>query len=144
MSYDRMDWHYGADDFPEELNEKCGGTHIGMFLAWTISNNLIGEVHTKESISKVKSRQITGTDFLQEECDEKFWEEDLNHEGNEFAKFYYESNMYFEDYAAILVDDDQSIYHVEDNWQNFDKLSKQLDKQFKNWKHPKKRWWQVW
>ncbi len=142
-----MDWHYGAEDFPQELKIECGGTHIGMFLAWAIINNLIGELHiseSQESIEKVKSRQMTGTQFLQKECDEKFWEEDLNKEGNEFAKFYYESNIYYGDYELALADDLPTLYHVEDSWQNYDKLSKVLNKKFKQWKSPKKKWWQVW
>lgn len=29
MSIDRMDWHYGADNFPKDLDTECGGIHIG-------------------------------------------------------------------------------------------------------------------
>lgn len=37
---DRIDWHGGSDNFPEELEHEAGGTHLGMFLAWVINNNL--------------------------------------------------------------------------------------------------------
>lgn len=30
--YDRADWHSGGD-FPKDLTDEAGGTHIGMFLA---------------------------------------------------------------------------------------------------------------
>ena len=143
-----MDWHYGADDFPDELDEKSGGIHIGMFLAWAINNDLIGEFHTTESIesiSKVKLRQITGTEFLQQECDERLWEEDLNQEGNEFAKFYYESNIYYSDYESILSNGLSTLYHVKDSWENYDKLSIKLNEQFNIWQASKnKKWWQFW
>ena len=43
MAYDKTDWHYGGD-YPENLPSKNGGTHIGMFLAWAINNNLEGEI----------------------------------------------------------------------------------------------------
>jgi hypothetical protein len=38
MAYDRADWHYGSD-FPNDVPDENGGTHIGMFLAWAIINN---------------------------------------------------------------------------------------------------------
>jgi len=136
VAYDRMDWHYGTEDFPNELNDDNAGTHIGMFLAWAIQKDLIGELHLQESaesISKVKSRQITGTDFLKLECDQKFWEEDLNNKGNQFAKYYYESNDYYDDYSSILSDKLPSIFHVVDSWENYDKLASKLDEQFQKW-----------
>lgn len=143
-----MDWHYGTDDFPKELNDKCGGTHIGMFLTWIINNDLLGELHTTDSlmsIAKVKSREMTGTEFLQNECDGKFWEEDLSEEGNEFTKYYYESNIYYGDYESSLASNSDTLYHVEDTWNNYDVLSKVLDKQFNSWKSSKnKKWWQFW
>jgi len=146
MAYDRMDWHYGADNFPSDLNQENGGTHIGMFLAWAINNNLEGKIHREEcqeSLLKLRSRQITGREYLELECDEKFWEDDLNEEGNNFAKYYYESDKYINDYDDILGDDFPSLYHVADTWENYDKLSLSIDKSYQNWKQNKrKKWWQ--
>ena len=88
-----------------EQHREAAVLGIGMFLAWVIKRDLIGELHQQESvesISKVKSRKITGTEFLKLECDEKFWEEDLSDKGNAFAKYYYESNIYYDDYGLIL------------------------------------------
>ena len=48
MTYDKADWHYGGD-FPSDLKPEDGATHIGMFLAWIIENDLISEFHLKES-----------------------------------------------------------------------------------------------
>ncbi len=148
MAYDRMDWHYRTEDFPKELKKEASGTHIGYFLAWAINNDLAGELHaneSQESISNVKSRQMTGTEFLQKECDEKFLEEDLNSIGNEFAKYYYESNIYFRDYESALAGDLPTLYHVEDSWENYDRLAKLIGKQFIKWRSAKtKKWWQFW
>ena len=137
MAIDRIDWHSGADDFPSDLKPEAGGTHIGMFIAWILNNNLEGELHRKESlasISKVKSREITGTEFLINECDEKFWEDDLSKEGLEFTKFYYESDKYLSDYETALVTNQPSTYHVLDTWDNYDKLSVRIDEAYKSWK----------
>ena len=141
MAYDRMDWHYGSEDFPSELNNDNAGTHIGMFISWVIKRGLIGEFHLQdsiESISNVKSRKMTGTEFLKLECDEKFWDEDLNDIGNEFAKYYYESNIYYDDYDSILSGELPSIFHVNDSWENYDKLAVKLDEQFQSWQAQKK------
>ena len=148
MAYDRMDWHYGAEDFPSDLMPENGGTHIGMFLAWAINNNLEGEIHrdeSQESLKKLRSRKITGREFLEQECDEKFWEDDLNEEGNEFAKYYYDSDKYIEDYDNTLGDESPSLYYVQDTWINYDKLAPIISMRHQKWKRRKNRkWWQVW
>ena len=141
MAYDRADWHYGGD-YPEDLPPENGGTHIGMFLAWAIMNGLEGELHREESpasLAGVRARQMTGRQFLFEECDEKFWDEDLSDEGNAFAKDYYnvaegQVCRYFEDYERTLVDDLPSLYHVADTWQNYDKIAAVISQGFEEWK----------
>lgn len=135
MAIDRMDWHYGGD-FPDGLPDECGGTHIGMYLTWIINNDLHGDLHREESveaIKKLKSREITGVDFLIAECDEKFWEEDLNEEGQAFTEYYYDE-FYYEDYENSLAADLSSLYNVENSWESYDKLSPILDKRFTEWK----------
>ena len=134
MAYDRMDWHYGGN-FPKELSPEHGGTHIGMFLAWCIQNGLSGEFHDEESpgaLREVRERRMTGREFLQQCCDEKFWEEDLNDEGNRFAKAYYSGpegtgyGAYIEDYESILTPSYAGTYYVVDSWENYDKLAPRI------------------
>ncbi len=139
-SIDRMDWHYGGD-FPEGLPTENAGTHIGIYLAWIINNDLIGEMHLEdasESILAVKNRQMTGRDFLIKECDEKFWNDDLNEEGLAFTNHYYSDDsgmkQYIQDYEQILGNDVTSTYHVEDTWDNYDKVARVLDIRYKEWK----------
>lgn len=139
-----MDWHYGGD-FPTELPDKNGGTHIGMYLAWIVNNNLVGELHLNESleaVEKVKARHITGTDFLVDECDEKLWDEELNDEGLAFTEEYY-SGGYMNDYVSTLAEELPTAYHVEDTWTNYDLLARVLDRRFSEWKRKKnpKKWW---
>ncbi|HEX9961980.1 MAG TPA: hypothetical protein VGB00_13680 [Pyrinomonadaceae bacterium] len=135
MAIDRMDWHY-AGDFPDDLTDEYGGTHIGIYLAWIINNNLQGELHTEESaqaLQDVRNRKITGRDFLVAECDEKFWEEDLNEEGLAFTEYYYREK-YIPDYEEALAENLPSVYHVEDTWENYDKIAPVIDKRFGDWK----------
>jgi hypothetical protein len=136
MAYDRADWHYNGN-FPEVPQEN-GATHIGMFLAWAILNGLEGDLHKQEfaeSLQLVRERKMSGREFLMKNCDGKFWEEDLNDVGNAFAKSYYNrEDGYFEDYFDILGDSLPSIYYVEDTWENFEKISEEIDRQFAQWK----------
>jgi hypothetical protein len=47
MKYDDASWHYGGD-FPKDLDDMAGATHIGMFVAWCLLNGLGGALHTEE------------------------------------------------------------------------------------------------
>jgi hypothetical protein len=139
MTYDRIDWHTG-NNFPKELPFKNGGTHIGMFLSWIIDNDLIGLFHienSKESVEKVKNREMTGTQFLIKECDSKLWPEDLNEEGNNFAKSYYANEndygQYIDDYS-IVFNNYETLYHVDDTWENYKKIEFVISKKYREWK----------
>jgi hypothetical protein len=139
MAIDRADWHYGGN-YPTDLPPENGGTHIGMFLAWAIHRGLEGDLHREESaaaLAAVRDRKKTGRDFLFRECDERLWEEDLNDEGNAFAKAYYErddAQGFIADYEATLGDDLPSLYHVADTWENFDRMAAVIDRRYAAWK----------
>jgi hypothetical protein len=136
-----MDWHYGGQ-FPRGLDSLCGGTHIGMFLAWIILHNLIGEEHLTDSIEElvaVRERRMTGRDFLVQQCDEKFWDSDLNDEGLRFTRAYYVGEDkslagYSRDYERMLAFALPSAYHVQDTWENYDRLAPAIDSAYRHWK----------
>lgn len=124
---------------PRYLPNENGATHIGIFLAWVINNNLVGELHVRESpqaLEDVKNRKITGRDFLINECDAKFWEDELNLEGLDFTESYY-LEEYFNDYTELLAGDLPTTYHVEDTWANYDNMSSLIDRRFVEWKRKK-------
>ena len=64
----------------------------------------------------------------------------MNDEGNEFTKFYYETqegkdiSYFFEDYAGLLGEAVDSIYEVENTWENYDKLRPLIDKRYADWR----------
>lgn len=137
MAIDRMDWH--SDSALEQgLNEESAATHIGMYLAWIIEHELVGEFHLEESaaaLQQLKDRQISGRDFLIELCDEKFWEEDLNPEGLAFTQAYYENDAdYFNDYIEVLAQDLPSLYHVENSWDNYERIAQRINQRYQDWK----------
>ncbi len=137
MKYDDATWHSGGD-FPRDLPDEAGATHIGMFVAWALLSGLAGELHTEdfpEGLEALRTRSITPGAFLLAHCDGKFTDEDLTDTGNAFATAYFnlESAGYLNDYENILGASLPSLYHVSDSWHNFDLLKPTLDKRFSEW-----------
>lgn len=141
MAIDRADWHSDGE-FPTDLPPENGGTHIGMFLAWIIHHGLQGELHNEDSraeLEAVRARRMTGREFLFQACDGKFWDEDLNDEGNRFTAAYYSGpggkgyGAYIEDYERVLATDLPTTYHVEDSWENYDSLALVIDRRYAEW-----------
>ena len=137
MAIDRIDW-YGESAEQAGFPYENGGTHIGIYLAWIINNQLEGEFHQEESVDEleqVRTRQMTGRQFLINMCDEKFWEEDLNEHGFEFTQAYYESHEYFKDYGEILVDAKglTDTYAVDDTWDNYDLMAVVISQKYAQW-----------
>jgi hypothetical protein len=153
--YDDVSWHYGGD-YPKDLPDENAAKHIGMFIVWCIENDLISDEQkedSKDDILKVKRHEMTGGEFLIKNCDEKFTNEDLCKLGNNFAKDYYKYDTkfgknyssYADDFCDVFnigVDENgyasQSLYYVEDTWENYELIKKIIDKRFSEWKEYKK------
>ncbi|PQA97095.1 hypothetical protein B0A69_03345 [Chryseobacterium shigense] len=149
--YDDASWHYGGE-YPENLPDENAATHIGMFLAWCINNDLISEELAEDSadeIQSVKRREMTGGEFLIDVCDEKFSEYDLSAQGNGFAQAYYNDgtafgkkfNSFADDYSETFdrkAEENnfeyESFYHVEDTYENYDLIKPLIDQRFEEWK----------
>jgi len=138
MIDDEASWH-GGEDFPPGRRPEAAATHSGMFLAWALFAGLGGEHHVVDSpdeLEHLRARKLTPGAYLLTVCDGKFTHEDLNAEGNAFAKSYYQQDgaTYFADYREYLAKGMASEYHVGDNWSNFDKLTPVLDRRLANWR----------
>lgn len=140
MKYDDASWHYGGD-FPIDLPDEAGATHTGMFVAWAILADLGGDLHLKEfpqHVENLRSRSVTPGQFFLDACDGKFTDDDLNDEGNAFAREYYDAQLgaFLNDYERVLLKDLPSLYHVPDTWATFDRLRPTLDKRLRSWRPP--------
>ena len=147
MAYDRSDWHYG-DDFPKDLPREACGTHIGMFLAWSVLKGFAGpdlKEHGTDQLGELITRKVTGPHFFVNSCDGKLWDSDLNDEGNRFAKAYYAGGGYYKDYENTLAEGLPSFYHVQDTWENFDIIARVIDSRYNggNFQLPRP-WWKFW
>ncbi|WP_407405058.1 hypothetical protein [Chryseobacterium sp.] len=152
--YDDASWHTGGD-YPEDLHEENAATHIGMYLMWCIENKLISEElieHAPEQIQKVKNREITGAEFLIEYCDGQLDDDDLSDLGNLFSNDYYDeeslyaekNNTYVDDYTQTFEkkaeEQDfayETVYHIEDDFENYDLVQPIISQRFEGWKASK-------
>lgn len=140
MKYDDASWHYGGN-FPEDLADEAGATHIAMFVAWALLSGLGGELH-EGMTGPLKTRSVTPRSFFLEACDGQFTDEDLSADGNAFAAVYYQTSAdkpatqidYFADYQDCLLDKVASVYHIADSWANFDRLKPVLDRRWQDWR----------
>jgi hypothetical protein len=132
---DRADWHYGGD-FPAGIPAENGGTHIGMYLAWIVERDLASPRLLKEagpSLQLLRERKITGRRLLLSALDEKFFDALLTQTGRDFTRDYYETDVYFADYDSTLAGGLPSTYHVEDSWENYDRIAGVIDQRFARW-----------
>lgn len=146
--YDDASWHYEGD-YPQNLPDECAATHIGMYIAWCIDNNRMSEEimeDYEEEIMAIKSRKITGAAFVIKAMDEKFTSDDLDEKMIGFTNDYYESDTafeysYFEDYCYVFdtlakkkgVDYD-TIYYIEDTWENYQLINEIITRRYLLWK----------
>jgi len=152
MSYDRADFDYSTE--AEPLPKGHAATHIGMFLAWAVLNGLESDFHhecSAQLLDKLRRREITGRQFFEAACNERFSERDLNEEGNAYAQHYYvdeagKRGAYFADYKKVLAASLPSFWHVADTWGNYEKIAAVITRRYEEWKYPsrRKRWWQFW
>src|ERR1035437_2065629 len=152
MSYDRADFDYSTEAAP--LPKGRADRHIGMFLAWAALNGLESDFHRQRSaepLARRRRREITGRQFFEAACKERFSDKDLGEAGNAFAQHYYvdeagRRGAYFADYKKVLAARLPSFWHVADTWANYDKIAAVITRRYEEWKNPSpaKRWWQFW
>ncbi len=147
MIFDNLTWHAKTEDYPPEVPHENGATHIGVFLAWAVKNNLQHENFSSkydDLLQQIRNQEITGRDFFLKVCNEEFGEKCLNEEGQQFAQSYYASHKYITDYAKLVTAADiPSIYHVNDSWKLYALIEPKIDKRFSHWKSGIK-WWEFW
>lgn len=135
VKYDDVDWHTGGD-FPKELDVGAARTHIGLFLAWAVSQGLESEVlraHYSNKLQDLRAGRLKGTDVLEKCCDDKLTNDDLSEIGNAFVRSYYESH-YLDDYVDLPDDELPTIYHELETPEKYLQVSKMLDKRYQEWR----------
>ncbi len=130
MAIDRLDWHAGADSFPKNMPDENGGNHIGYFMEYLYKHDFIPNDPDNEieEYIKVKNGEVSGLEFLIENCDGKFWDVDTNEEGLKFTNYVY-------DYYLSNVEDflGHSPYEYSYSNEDYLKVENWLDEQFSIW-----------
>lgn len=125
-SIDRADWHYGADNFPDDVPWENGATHIGMFVRWAIERGLFAsESVPAEAIEAVRAGTMSGRDVVLEYLDGKLWPDDLTHDCTAFAEAHWNDFItHFADLPSVRGD---TVYHIEDTAENYQIVAAALD-----------------
>lgn len=133
-SIDKADWHSGADDFPDDVPEENGATHIGWFVRWAIGRGFFvaNDGTPAEAIDAVRDGTMSGRDLVLNHLDGKLWPGDLNDEGQAFAEAHY--NGYLNDAGRLLIPDLESVYYAEDNDANYRMMAAALDERWSHFK----------
>src|ERR1700722_19318519 len=95
MVYDKAKRHSDGD-FPKDAPPENGGTHIGIFLAWAILHEMVSDelrAVAGDDLIAVFERRMTGRTLLFQHLDGVLSEDDLNEQGNAFARHYYKKYM---------------------------------------------------
>ncbi len=132
--YDLAKNHF-LGDFPASLPIEKAYLHIGIYMGWIIDHDLYSEYFEDEASTEIyrfKRREI-GCIILAE-----IWNGSLSHElfsdqTNLFTFYYYAGGIFKIDYNELLVKSHKTIYHVEDSWENYDKISKRISERFEEW-----------
>lgn len=140
---DDVAWHLDGDSFSEDLPEANAATHIGCFVAWAIKRGLWDVSMfggAGKTLDAVAQGQMSGRDFVLQECDGKLLSQMLVGEGEAFARKCYDP--YIKEYRRLLVRGLSSDYLVEDNLPNQEAMEAALDLLFHQWKL--RPWWKPW
>lgn len=131
-SFDKGKWHWGGD-YPEDLPEENGSTHIAMYLGWIVDNDLIAEKFASDSVvNDFRERKSTLHELIG-------WFDDvlvgdmLTEQGARFTMDYYASDEYLTDYCIALDQDVPTLYHISPTIENFQTVSKVIDERYTDW-----------
>ncbi len=138
--FDKAKWHIN-EKFPDNLDHYQSYIHTGYFVTWLIQNDLYEKDFKNDHIKSIQdnlARKTTPGKFYELELDGVFDAEGLTQEAIRFTKDYFdfEKGNYINDYVAILAPNGEfpSIFHITDNWTNYDKLKTILNNRFSEWK----------
>jgi hypothetical protein len=135
LIYDQAKRHF-LGNFPTVLPIEQAYVHIGMFMGWMLDNELYSEMFEEEEghqLIRFQRREVTCS-LLSAMWDGDLGEDLFNEEGNAFSVHYYQSGMYRKDYQKNLAEHLPSFYHVQDTWENYEKMAEIIQQRYEEWK----------
>ncbi|MCW3122182.1 MAG: hypothetical protein JWQ38_1674 [Flavipsychrobacter sp.] len=136
--FDKAEWHFDGD-FPKGLDKYQGYVHTGLYLGWIMDNDMVNEAFKnkyKTELALFLDRKLSPVKFYHDSFNGVFSAEYLSNEGLEFTKEYFDldTGEYLDDYDDLFCDDLPSSYHVKDNWDNFEAISKVISEKYSGFK----------
>lgn len=137
--FDNADWHTETD-YPSDLPSTAAATHIGMYLTWCAHNGLLRDDLDLQPAT-ARSQETSPGGFALAAADGVLSSDLFTAAGVAFTTAYYglpdddeDAEFSFDDdYVDEFFDDGESIYHVPDTWQSFDRISPVIDARFAQW-----------
>jgi len=140
QTFDKAKWHFNGS-FPKEINITQAYVHTGFFITWLILTNKYENDYLVENeidIVSLINKKINPSKIYIEIFDGVFMDEGLDDEIVDFINSYFDfdKGSYLKDYEKCFSNEikDKTLYEVTDNWQNFEKISKVIDKRYTEWK----------
>jgi len=135
--YDKAKWHYEHRTYPAGLDESQGYLYGGFYLAWAAAHGHLSDDFLHDfgaTVEQLVNRTITPA-AAYEVIDGVLTTDTFNDRGNAFADYLFESDSadYYGLFEEVLTTDLPSPYHVEDSWENYDKLAPVLDRVYQEW-----------
>jgi hypothetical protein len=132
MAIDKIDWHWDSvtDATTDYEHWERAGAHIGYYLEWAFRRGFANtEIHgSTDEVENIFDSGVNGVQFLIDYCDTKFWDDDLNEEGQRFTSYAYDK--YVENFEKITG---HKMYTKNYNQQDLQAVSKYLDEIYENY-----------
>jgi hypothetical protein len=142
--YDKAKYH---DESVRQhgLSEEHAANHTVVFLRWLIEHRMISQLFEQEDseiLRKFRSGEATIYEVY-EWYDRCLIDVMLSEEGNAFAMHYFdfEHGKYGNDYCGALQHKLPTLFHIDYNEANYQTMKRIIDRRYKEWKRPKRRWW---
>ena len=135
MVYDLAKSHF-LGDFPANLPIEKAYLHIGLYMGWIIENDMYSHYFEEEAATEIYrfKRKEIGCIILAEIWNGALSHDLFNEEANLFTYYYYAGGLFKNDYLDVLVKDHETMYHVEDTWQNFQDISQRMNQRLDEWR----------
>lgn len=119
---------------------KYAGLSIAFLLTWIIENNFYvsEDEKIKKYVDEVKKRNMTGSEFLSDICDEKLISDEISNKIIDFIEDYFITKgshlfgNYDDDYKEFIENVlNKKLYNNEFSWDDYDRFKVYIDNAYK-------------
>lgn len=136
--FDKAKWHFGADDFPPQLDAYQGYIHTGYYIGWLAKKGFLNMEEMPDlqhSIDLLEKNSISPVAIYREMMDGVFSSEDIIPQILSFTREYFDFDRgdYLRDYEVALGAGLPSLYYVKDTTENFEKIFLVIEESYNGW-----------